>query len=527
MAIRAVIFDLDGVIVSTDAMHYKAWKSIADGEGIYFDEEINNRLRGVSRMESLEIILERAAREYGEDEKRSLAETKNARYVELLKTLTPDAVPAEVSAVLGRLQTRGLKIAVGSSSRNTPLILRRIGMEHTFDAVADGNDIERTKPAPDVFLVAARRLGVSPADCLVVEDADAGIKAAKAAGMLAAAMGDAARSSEADFVLNGIGDLPELMDDEAGASVVSDECARFIEILRMNQSQMDAGVSIEESRKRLEDMVAKMHPAPSWASYAPLTLRGVSAELTAVAGSTPGKVILYLHGGAFTMGSAAQDRHLTAEMAKRAGVEVVAVDYRLSPENRFPAALEDCVAAYRGLLETGYGEDDVAIVGVSAGGTLALAATLALKDRGVPLPRAVVAVSAATYFDSDEGSHSSNKAKDVVLGGGDFVFEVMGYYAPGEDPSNPYVSPLYGDYAGFSPMFVVVGTDEIVYDDSRLLVEKAAQSGVDVVSITGHGMPHAYPVFFDIFPEAAAAFGEICEYVRGKLAPRTHRPRLG
>jgi beta-phosphoglucomutase len=218
MASRAVIFDLDGVIVSTDAMHYKAWKSIADSEGIYFDERINNRLRGVSRMESLEIVLERAAGEYSEAEKRTLAETKNARYVELLRGLTPSDVPADVTTVLGTLRANGVKIAVGSSSKNTPLILKQIGLENTFDAVADGHDIERSKPAPDVFLVAARRLGLRPDECVVVEDAEAGVRAAKEAGMLAAAIGDAVRSSEADYRLKGIGDLLDLLQGEGIAA---------------------------------------------------------------------------------------------------------------------------------------------------------------------------------------------------------------------------------------------------------------------------------------------------------------------
>ena len=211
MAVRAVIFDLDGVIVSTDAMHYRAWKSIADEQGIYFDEQINNRLRGVSRMESLEIILERAARIYSPAEKQALAETKNARYVELLQSLRPSEVPDEVTRVLKALKASGIKIAVGSSSRNAPLILKQIGLADAFDAVADGHDIERSKPAPDVFLVAAARLGVRPDECLVVEDAEAGIKAAKAAGMYAVAVGDATRSGEADYRLEGIGELLELV----------------------------------------------------------------------------------------------------------------------------------------------------------------------------------------------------------------------------------------------------------------------------------------------------------------------------
>lgn len=181
--IRAVIFDLDGVLVSTDELHFQAWKQLADAEGIPFDRAINHRLRGVSRMESLEIILEQAARTYSPEQKMAMADEKNATYRELLSTLTPaDALPgaAELPAAL---KERGVKIAVGSSSRNTSLILERLGWSDRFDVVVDGNDIRRSKPDPEVFVLAAQRLGVPPAQCLVVEDAIAGVEAARRAGM--------------------------------------------------------------------------------------------------------------------------------------------------------------------------------------------------------------------------------------------------------------------------------------------------------------------------------------------------------
>jgi beta-phosphoglucomutase len=523
MAIRAVIFDLDGVVVSTDSLHYKAWKTIADSEGIYFDEVINNRLRGVSRMESLEIILERASRPYSDEEKDVLAARKNALYVESLKSLTPADVPADVTAVLAALRAQGVKIAIGSSSRNTPIILRQIGLDTSFDAVADGSDIERTKPAPDVFLVAARRLGVAPEECLVIEDAESGIRAAKAAGMVAAAVGDATRSPEADYALAHIGDVIGLLRGgpagrgEGVAGPRSEACERFLQTLRANQGQMSAGTSVEAARQGMAAMMAAMHPAPSFATYAPLALQGVPTDVTTAPGCIPGKAILYLHGGAFKLGTAEQDRHLTAEMARRTGAAVVSVDYRLAPENPFPAGLNDCIAAFRGLLATGYAAGDIVVVGVSAGANLALAATLALKDRGLPLPAAVVPISAVTFVDTAAGSHTANKAKDVMLGGEDLAADVMDCYAPGQNPLDPYLSPLYGDYAGFPPLLVVVGTDEILYDDSLFLAEKAAASGVDVELMTGDGMPHAYPAFFDTFPEADAALGDICQYVRRHL----------
>ncbi|MBN1510402.1 MAG: beta-phosphoglucomutase [Phycisphaerae bacterium] len=181
--IRAVIFDLDGVLVSTDDLHYRAWKQLADAEGIQFDRAINHRLRGVSRMQSLEIILERAARSYSPERKAAMADAKNAAYRDLLSTLTPaDALPG-ADAMLSALQARGVKTAVGSSSRNASLILEKLGWSDRFDAVVDGNDIQHSKPHPEVFVLAAKRLGVPPAQCLVVEDAAAGVDAARRAGM--------------------------------------------------------------------------------------------------------------------------------------------------------------------------------------------------------------------------------------------------------------------------------------------------------------------------------------------------------
>ena len=181
--IKAVLFDLDGVIVSTDGCHYRAWKRMADEEGIYFDEKINDRLRGVSRMASLEIVLERASRSYTDDEKAALAERKNDYYRDLICELTPSDILPGAMENLNELKENGILVAVGSSSKNTPLILRRIGLDAFFDAVSDGNIISRSKPDPEVFLKAAEMLGTDPADCLVVEDADAGIEAGRRGGM--------------------------------------------------------------------------------------------------------------------------------------------------------------------------------------------------------------------------------------------------------------------------------------------------------------------------------------------------------
>ena len=205
---KGIIFDLDGVICFTDKYHYLAWKALADRLGIYFDEKINDRLRGVSRMASLEIILERAETVYTQEQKKAFAAEKNETYRELLKRMSPADLSDEVRSTLYELRNRGYHLAIGSSSKNAGFILERIGLGDFFDAVADGTDISRSKPDPEVFLCAASKLGLLPADCAVVEDAKAGIQAAKVGGMTALALfGDAIDCGLEDYDLLSFSDL--------------------------------------------------------------------------------------------------------------------------------------------------------------------------------------------------------------------------------------------------------------------------------------------------------------------------------
>ena len=207
MKYKAVIFDLDGVICFTDKYHYLAWKKMADGMGIYFDETINNRLRGVSRMESLEIILERCDKELTQEEKQALAEEKNKTYVELLGQMTEKDLSSEVKETLDSLRKSGLKLAIGSSSKNAKFILERLGLKDYFDAVSDGTNISKSKPDPEVFIKAAEFLHMAPVDCLVVEDAKAGVEAAKAGGFDSAGLGEAAESEAVSHAMNSFSDL--------------------------------------------------------------------------------------------------------------------------------------------------------------------------------------------------------------------------------------------------------------------------------------------------------------------------------
>lgn len=205
--IKGIIFDLDGVIVFTDHFHYLAWKSLADQEGIYFDEVINHRLRGVSRMESLSIILERAEKTYSEEEKVAMATLKNQRYQDYLKTMTYSDVKEKDRQILVHLKESGYKIAVGSSSKNAGFILKQVGLDQLFDAVVDGNHITHSKPHPEVFLKAATALKLPVSECLVVEDAEAGIDAAKTGGFIACGIQQAKDYIKTDVPLTSLSDL--------------------------------------------------------------------------------------------------------------------------------------------------------------------------------------------------------------------------------------------------------------------------------------------------------------------------------
>ena len=212
MTKKGIIFDLDGVICFTDEYHYLAWKEMADGMGVYFDREINNRLRGVSRMASLEIILERyTGPALTNGEKEALATKKNDIYRKLLSRMSPADLSDDVKTTLDALRAKGLKLAIGSSSKNAPFILERIGLAGYFDAISDGNNISRSKPNPEVFLKAAEFLGLQPIDCLVVEDAIAGAEAGHAGGFTVACVGDASDAKAGDHNLDCFSALLEVV----------------------------------------------------------------------------------------------------------------------------------------------------------------------------------------------------------------------------------------------------------------------------------------------------------------------------
>jgi len=198
--IKGVIFDLDGVLVSTDEMHFKAWKMLADELGVVdFSKEDNKMQKGVSRMESLEVVLRKGNKVYSEEEKLEFASRKNSYYIDFLQGLTKDDVLEDVIITLESLRKKGIAIGIGSASKNTPMILEKTGLQPYIDEVSCGLDTTKSKPDPEVFIIAAKKLNLLNEECLVVEDSAAGIVAAKAANMKSLGVGPEYKQLGAEY----------------------------------------------------------------------------------------------------------------------------------------------------------------------------------------------------------------------------------------------------------------------------------------------------------------------------------------
>jgi beta-phosphoglucomutase len=204
--IKAVIFDLDGVLVDTAKYHYLAWKRLAEELGIEFSIEDNERLKGVSRMQSLEIILEIGNTKLDPDRKIEVAEKKNAWYVEYISKLTPEDILPGVIGFLKSIKANNIKVALGSASKNSMLILDSLNLTSYFDAIIDGTKVSKAKPHPEVFLKGAEALNVLPNQCIVFEDAEAGVEAAINAGMYCIGIGSKDILKKAHLVLSGFSD---------------------------------------------------------------------------------------------------------------------------------------------------------------------------------------------------------------------------------------------------------------------------------------------------------------------------------
>lgn len=243
-------------------------------------------------------------------------------------------------------------------------------------------------------------------------------------------------------------------------------------------------------------------------------INGIRAEWLIPFKAPAQKMVFYIHGGGWSLGSIRQTRLFLAPMAVRFRVRTLHFEYRLMPEYPYPAGLDDCCAAYLGLLDMGICAQDIVLAGESAGANLALALLLRMKDLGKPLPVAAVLMSPVTYLDSMEGSHTELAHLDRILAEDSFVIsEAAELYAPGMDKKLPGLSPLYGDLRGLPPMQIFVGTDELLFDDSLRFYRKSREAGNNVELIVGDHMVHSWPIFMNRFPEAETAVNTMAFFI--------------
>lgn len=274
---------------------------------------------------------------------------------------------------------------------------------------------------------------------------------------------------------------------------------------------MKPGVSIADQRAAY-DRCFTQYPLPEGTEIEAVTAGGRPAEWVRTPASGE-SVILYFHGGGYMIGSLASYRGLGARLATAAGARVLNLDYRLAPEHRFPAPVEDATAAYRWLLEQGVAPGRIVLAGDSAGGGLTLAALLALRDAGDPLPAAAVPLSAWTDLTGAGESMTSRAAVDPWVSPAG-LRAVAKMYLNGESPENPLASPLHGDLRGLPPLYLIVGELETLVDDTTRFAEKARAAGVDVTVEEVPEMVHVFPMFAPVEPAGQAAIDRIGEFVR-------------
>jgi monoterpene epsilon-lactone hydrolase len=271
--------------------------------------------------------------------------------------------------------------------------------------------------------------------------------------------------------------------------------------------------TIEEGRARMDSFA---QPVPDGTTVNPVDAGGVPAEWVVAPEVDESRVVLYLHGGGYCLGSLASHRALVARLSAEAKARVLSVDYRLAPEHPYPAAVDDAVAAYRWLLSEGVAADRIAIAGDSAGGGLTLATLLALKDAGDALPAAAVPLSPWTDLEGTGESVRTRAAVDLMIQA-DRLKESADLYANGVDLREPRLSPLHGDYTGLPPLLIQVGDAEVLLDDATRVAAIATGAGVDVTLEVWDEMPHVFQAFIGILPEADKAVARIGEWVRQQV----------
>ncbi|MCA8929262.1 MAG: alpha/beta hydrolase [Alphaproteobacteria bacterium] len=274
--------------------------------------------------------------------------------------------------------------------------------------------------------------------------------------------------------------------------------------------------SIADRRAHFVRISEDCLPLPDDLRISPASIGGVPGEWHDAGGETAGTVVLYLHGGGYAIGSSVTHRALTGGIARAAGSRVFSLDYRLAPEHRFPAAVEDAVAAYRGLLAAGWPPDAVFVAGDSAGGGLAAAVLVSLRDAGVPLPAGGVLISPWTDLELTGETLATNAAHDPFVQRESAGVSVRRYLGESGDPRHPLASPIHADLRGLPPLLIQVGLAETLLDDSRRLATRARAAGVEVSLSAYPDMIHIFPFFANRLREGRAAIDEIGAFIRAR-----------
>nr|ACL67845.1 lipolytic enzyme [uncultured bacterium] len=292
--------------------------------------------------------------------------------------------------------------------------------------------------------------------------------------------------------------------------MASQQLQAIIQALRSTPGQHGADL---EQRRALMEAVTWMFPVPDDVKREPVDAGGVPGEWIAAPGAAPERVIYYLHGGGYVIGSINSHRQMVSHLSRAAGARALAIDYRLAPENPFPAAVEDATAAYRWLLSTGVDPARVVIAGDSAGGGLTVATLVALRDAGDPLPAAAVCLSPWVDMEGLGESMTTKADLDPMIQPGD-ILEGAKAYLGGADPRTPLAAPLYADLTGLPPLLIHVGTSETLLDDSTRLAERAKAAGVNVNLQVWDEMIHVFQFFAAMLPEGQQAIDRIGEFIR-------------
>jgi epsilon-lactone hydrolase len=280
----------------------------------------------------------------------------------------------------------------------------------------------------------------------------------------------------------------------------------------------DETFTVQQHRAMHEALLARRPPDQD-VHVEPTTLGGVAAEWVWAEGVPAGRVVLHCHGGGFRAGSPRGSRQFAGRLSRAAQARIAVIDYRLAPEHPFPAALDDVITAYRGLLEAGYPASSIAFGGESiGGGTLALAALPAVRERGLPLPASAFALSPLTDLTLSSPAITDTAGRDPLSRDGrQFAAAVRDYLAPGQDPAAPLVSPLYADWSGLPAVHIEVGSTERLIDDARRLIERARRAGVPATLDITEDAVHAFPATAPDTPEAEAAIKRIARHLTANL----------